>query len=62
MIAFVILENKPTLFESVNTNKDWEKIYNRLRFMRKTLSDIFIKRHFTFIKAWKQVLLFYHHS
>lgn len=51
MIAFVILENKPTLFESVNTNKDWEKIYNRLRFMRKTLSDIFIKRHFTFIKA-----------
>lgn len=30
--------------------------------MRKTLSNIFIKRHFTFIKAEKQVLLFDHHS
>lgn len=24
LIAFIILENKPTLFESVNTNQDWE--------------------------------------
>lgn len=24
MIAFVIFENKPTLFESVNINQDWK--------------------------------------
>lgn len=24
MIAFVIAENKPTLFDSVNTNQDWK--------------------------------------
>lgn len=59
LIAFIIFENKPTLFESVKTGK---QIYNWLRFMRKTLSTIFIKRHFTFIKARKPVLLFYHHS
>lgn len=30
--------------------------------MRKTLSNVFIKKEFYIIKAWKQVLLFYHHS
>lgn len=33
MITFVIFENKPALFESVNTNKDWEKIYNTQRYL-----------------------------
>lgn len=62
MITFIIFENKPNLFKSVNTNQDWKQIYNWFRVMRKTLSYVFIKRHFTFVKAWKQDLLFYHHS
>lgn len=62
MIAFVIFENKPTLFESVHINQDWKTNLWLVQVHEEDTQQHLHEKAFYIIKAWKQDLRFHHHS